>query len=130
MKARIKKKFQKRNGYRHYIDYIRDLLVASVLSHVEPDLDVIPYFVFSKNGKHIVHVYILKNASLVATPGMQVVETSEITMDFTCRLGTPKNTESLSEVTEMLRNWMKKNMVNEMENSYYEQSKQIKNIEE
>ena len=108
MKARIKKKFQKRNGYRHYIDYIRDLLVATALSHVKLDPDAIPYFVFSKNGKHIVHVYILKNASLVATPGMQVVETSEITMDFTCRLGTSKNTESLSEVTEMLRNWMKK----------------------
>ena len=119
MKARIKKKFQKRNGYRHYIDYIRDLLVATALSHVELDPDVIPYFVFSKNGKHIVHVYILKNASLVTTPGMQVVETPEITMDFTCRLGTSKNTESLSEVTEMLRNWMK-NMVNEMEDTHYE----------
>ena len=108
MNDRIKKKFRKRDGQRHYIDYIHDRLVYGVLNRVELEPNDIPYFVFSKNGKHIVHAYILKNASLVATPGMQVVETSEITMDFECRLGTSKNTESLSEVTEMLRNWMKK----------------------
>lgn len=108
MNKRQKKKFDKKLGCKSYDSYRSAYYTKLVQSMAGIGPNDIPYFILSKNKKHIVHFYVLKDCYPISVgDGSNTNDNKELNISFRSNISDEMTIRDVyGRVYQMYRMWL------------------------